>query len=56
MFRVHYIRIPRPLHDPGDVHAMGEYWKRHYNTPQGRGTVDEFVQKFEDHVIRTGDT
>ncbi len=38
--------------------AKPEFWigrYRHYNTPQGRGTADEFVQKFEEHVIRTGD-
>ena len=56
MCRVHYLRVPRPLPDPGDIRAMGEYWKRHYNTPQGRGTADEFVEKFEEHVIRTGGT
>ncbi len=56
MCRVYYIRVPHPLPDAGDVRAMGEYWKRHYNTPQGRGTVDEFVGEFEEHVIRTGGT
>ncbi len=55
MCRVHYLRVPHPLPDPGDIRAMGEYWKRHYNTPQGRGTADEFVHNFEEHVIRTGD-
>lgn len=39
-----------------DIRGLAEYWKQHYNTPQGCGTPDEFVQKFEDHVIRTGDT
>ncbi len=33
MCRVHYLRVPRPLPDAGAVRAMGEYWKRHYNTP-----------------------
>ncbi len=32
MCRVHYLRVPHPLPDPGDIRAMGEYWKRHYNT------------------------
>jgi hypothetical protein len=55
MCRVHYLRVPHPLPDPGDIRAMGDYWKQHYNTMQGRGTTDEFVRKFEHHVIRTGD-
>lgn len=54
MCRVHYLRVPHPLPDPGDIGAMGAYWKQYYNTVQGRGTADEFVKKFEDYVIRTG--
>jgi hypothetical protein len=34
-------------HGPvGDVDALGAYWKRHYNTRLGRGTVERFVEVF----------
>lgn len=56
MCRVHYLRVRYPLPGPDDVHGLAEYWKQHYNTPLGRGTPEEFVRKFEDHVIRTGDS
>ncbi len=56
MCRVHYLRVPQRLPAHDDIRGLAEYWKQHYNTPHGRGTPDEFVQKFKDHVIRTGDT
>ncbi len=54
MCRIHYLRVRYPLPAPDDIRGLAEYWKQHYNTPQGRGTPDEFIQKFEDHIVRTG--
>ena len=28
---------------PTTLHAMAEYWKKHYNTYQGKGTIDKFL-------------
>jgi hypothetical protein len=48
--RVHYMRVPTALPDYMDVEAMGKYWKQHYNTPLGRGTVDKFVEKYRLYI------
>lgn len=46
MARLRYRRDPFPLPSADDVQALGEYWKRVYNTEQGKGTVKEFVRNF----------
>lgn len=43
MCRVHYLRDRQPLPAAGDVEGMGALWKRHYNTPAGKGRAEEFV-------------
>ncbi len=56
MCRVHYRRVLEPLPGGDDIRGLAAYWKQHYHTPLGRGTVDEFVEKFLRHVIgRTAD-
>jgi len=45
MCRIFYLRFAEPLPDENDLRAMGEYWKRYYNTYLGAGTVDGFVSK-----------
>lgn len=47
MARLHYLRVPEPLPDPGDEVGLAEYWKKHYNTPQGHGTVEKFVDNYQ---------
>ena len=47
MARIHYLRVPAPLPDPDDIEGLAEYWKRHYNTPLGRGTTREFIENYE---------
>jgi len=44
--RLIYYRIPEPLPDADDVPGMADYWKRHYNTVLGRGTVEQFIEAF----------
>ena len=46
MTRVHYLRKTEPLPSYKDVWAMGEYYKKHYNTPLGKATVKEFVANY----------
>lgn len=45
MCRVHYWR-PQSLPEANNIKALGEYWKDHYNTIHGAGTVHEFVNNF----------
>lgn len=46
MARIHYYRVPEPLPAPYDMDGLAAYWKQHYNTPAGRGTVGQFVNNF----------
>jgi hypothetical protein len=45
MARLHYRRAPGRLPEVGDVAGMAAYWKRHYNTPLGRGVPAEFAAR-----------
>lgn len=51
MTRVHYLRIKEPLPPADDVHALALYWKRHYNTPLGKGTVDKAIDKYNEYCV-----
>jgi hypothetical protein len=46
MTRLHYRRVPAPLPAPDDIEGQAEYWKHHYNTSAGRGTVEEYVRSW----------
>lgn len=48
MARVHYLRVPHPLPAPGDVDAMAAYWKRWYNTHEGAGTEEEYIENWNE--------
>lgn len=45
MCRVHYARDSQPI--PTDKEALAGYWKRVYNTTDGKGTRQGFLQKWE---------
>ena len=45
MCRVHYYRVPWPLPDD-NVEELAHYYKLHYNTPEGKATVEEFVKNY----------
>ena len=56
MCRVRYMRVPAALPIANDIEAMANYWKTHYNTPQGAGTPEEFLTKWPQYVnLRTFD-
>lgn len=46
MARIHYLRAPDPLPRADDPDQLGRYWKTHYNTPDGAGSVAEFVGNY----------
>ena len=52
MCRVHYMRVPHALPAANDVPGLAKYWKQHYNTPLGKGTVQEFEENYERYVVR----
>jgi hypothetical protein len=41
--RLHYWLVPHKLPSPDDVVALAGYWKQHYNTHLGAGTVQHFI-------------
>ncbi|HUZ74913.1 MAG TPA: hypothetical protein VMU87_18155 [Stellaceae bacterium] len=43
MARLVYRRAPAPLPPWNDADAQARYWKDHYNTPRGAGTVEQFL-------------
>lgn len=43
MCRVKYRRSAEPLPAASDLPAIAAYWKRHYNSALGKGTVDQFL-------------
>lgn len=47
MCRIHYRRVREPLPPPDDAAGMARYWKEHYNTPLGRGTVEKALPHFK---------
>lgn len=50
MARIHYWRRSEPLPPAGDAQAIGRYWKKHYNTVEGAGTVLQFCTHYEQYV------
>lgn len=52
MCRMHYYRRPEPLPDADDIEGLAHYWKDHYNTHQGKGTVEEFVENYHRFVLK----
>ena len=42
--RLHYRRDKDPLPSWDDIEGQAKYWKRVYNTVEGRGTVEHFIK------------
>lgn len=51
MARVHYLRQPGTLPADNDIAGLAAYWKQHYNTPLGKGTVEEFAANYRRYVL-----
>lgn len=47
MCRVHYLRVPEGLPAADDIDGLAAYWKEHYNTHLGAGTVEEFIENYD---------
>lgn len=47
MCRIHYRRMTEPLPPANDAVALAGYWKRHYNTALGKGTVELALPAFK---------
>lgn len=45
MARLVYYRRPEPLPEAHDLDGLARYWKAHFNTDLGAGTVEGFLSK-----------
>lgn len=50
MCRVIYRRAKPPLPGASDAAGMAAYWKQHYNTPLGKGTIAHALPFFQQAV------
>lgn len=50
MCRVHYRRVKPALPAADDPAGMAAYWKQHYNTPAGAGTIAKAIPYFRQAV------
>lgn len=50
MARIHYLRVKSPLPHHKDIEALASYWKSHYNTKLGKGTVKKAIESYEYYV------
>lgn len=49
--RIIYFRISKSLPAANDVKGLAEYWKKYYNTPLGKGKIEEFIENYEEQVL-----
>lgn len=47
MARLHYRRRPEALPAAGDLVGQAEYWKAHFNTAGGHGTVQQYIASWK---------
>jgi hypothetical protein len=47
MCRIKYYRVPEKLPDEDDIEGLAKYWKKWYNSSEGAGEIEEFVEKYE---------
>ncbi len=50
MARVHYYRVKWAMPDAENVAQLANYWKLHYNTPDGRGTEERFIEDYHRYL------
>lgn len=51
MCRLHYMRVPKKLPGSDNIHEMGCYWKKYYNTNLGKGTIEEFKRNYKRFIL-----
>ena len=48
--RLRYYVVPEELPPADNVLALAEYWKKYYNTSSGKGKIEDFVKKYNQHI------
>jgi len=49
--RLKYYMNKEELPNPNDIEGLAHYWKKYYNSVNGKGTVDVFLEKYERYVL-----
>ena len=49
MARVRYLRAPGAI--PKTLEEQAAYWKKNYNTPKGKGTVEEYIKNYKKYCL-----
>lgn len=52
--RLHYIRVAEELPEAGDIREQAHYWKKYYNTSDGKGTEKEFALNYLKYLVNNG--
>ncbi len=50
MARIHYRRVSERLPSAADTDALARYWKQHYNTHLGAGTVRKAIENYNQYA------
>lgn len=62
MARVKYLRVAQPLPYPvnrtntENLLNLANYWKKYYNTEQGKGALEQFIENYDKYVKPYYDT
>lgn len=49
--RLKYLTIKELLPDADDIEGLAKYWKKYYNTYEGKGTESEFIANYKKYVL-----
>lgn len=49
--RCKYLPFRQPLPDHENIKGMAKYYKRYYNTAQGKSTIDRTVRKYREYCL-----
>jgi len=52
MARLHYRRILEPFPKSENIEGLGEYWDCHWNRNPEKGTVKQFIKKWDQFIGR----
>lgn len=52
MCRLHYWRFEEPLPKADDIKGLASYWKRYYNTLDGKGKEEDYVRLYEAYHVK----
>lgn len=49
--RLQYARFEEPIPDKNDIKGLAKYWKKYWNTDNGAGTVEKFIDNYNKLVL-----